>query len=361
MRICHLIDTLAMGGAEKVAALHARELARRGHEVTLLTYHPGNQLSGILSEKGVRVVETSGGKAGRVAKMRQLFRRERFNVVHAYKMRSAIWGGIASFDLVRPAWFIGQHYLEADPWAVRTMAYLLHGSQVAWIVPSNAAAASVRSSYGSDPQSIYMVPNPVDIQSFARTRVTAIAKSDLGIPSGTPVVSIVANLHPWKNHRMFLRTAQRVLKVVPDAVFLVIGRDQLQGTVQADCAAMGIDRSVRFLGYREDVPRLLEATDLLVVTSPDESFCLALAEACAMGVACVSTENGGAADVIVNGQTGVIVPRDDDSAMATAILGLLDDVDLRRLMGEAGRERVKAIFAIERITDCLEALYREAI
>lgn len=346
-----------MGGAEKVAALHARELNRRGHDVSLIAYHPGNQVTALLAGSSVEVVHVSAHPKERFVELRRLFRNKQFDVVHAYKVRSAIWGKCASVGLRPSAWFIGQHYLDSDPWKLRILAHLFHGQRIAWIVPSNAAATVVRRSYGADSSSIFLVPNPVDLSAFVRTRPADLAKKALGLQPDAPVVSIVANLHAWKNHGLFLRAARKVLQIRPDAVFLVIGKDQSNGAVQQHCATLGLDHAVWFLGYREDVPRLLEATDLLVVTSAEESFCLALAEAGAMSVPAVSTDNGGAREVLLNGQTGLIVPGDDEQALAAEILRLLNDNALSLAMGSAARNRVRELFSLETTVDLLEAIY----
>ncbi len=355
-----------MGGAEKVAALHARELTLRGHDVTLLAYHPGNQLSSLLGHSTVRVETVADKGVGRLAGMRALFSGSRFDIVHAYKSRGAVWAGAALTGLRRPAFFVGQHYLDSDPWIVRALTTATCGNPcnpdaIRWVVPSRAAASAVHRSYGAALARIAVLHNPVDLSVLQRLRTSAEAKRELGLEADVPVVSIVANLHPWKNHRMFLRVAARIVQARPETVFLSVGRDQLNGAVQAECEAMGLGSSVRFLGHRSDVPRLLEATDIALITSPDESFCLALAEAGAMGVCSVSTDNGGASDILLDGQTGVLVPRDDDSRMAAEVLSLLTDEQRCLSMGDSARLHVRRMFALETIVDKLETMYSNVI
>jgi glycosyltransferase involved in cell wall biosynthesis len=355
-----LIDTLAMGGAEQVAVICAGELAQRGHAVTVVAYHPVNDFVERLNEDGVETVLLSGHKPSRLVQLRRIFRQRKFDVVHAFKAPAVVWGICSTAGLEQPRWFGGHHALTSESRAVRWLCRLLDRRLEGWIVPSRATAGLVLRDFTRDSSRVHVVPNPVNLAAFQRQRTTTEAKQALGIAPDTAVVTMVANLHPWKNYPFFLQVARRVVDAGRDVLFLSVGRDGLGGAVQAECTARGLGGHVRFLGHVADVARVLEATDVAIITSEQESFCLALAEAGAMGVACVSTDNGGASEVLADGETGLIVPRDDEGALADAVLRLLHDAAKRAAMGEAAQRRARRLFSPETFADRLEEIYTRA-
>lgn len=359
LKICILIDTLAMGGAEQVAVLTACELSRQGHDIVLLAYHAQNDFADTLKLSGVKTILIKRSKIWRMRRLRRVFSECAFDVVHAYKATCLIWGVCASIGLKQGIWFAGHHALTSESLTVRALCRLLRSRFSGWIVPSEAAAVVTRHDYAVPDKAIHVVSNPVNLAAFQRQRDAAEAKRALGLSSDILVVTIVANLHPWKDYPFFLRMARRVALVRDDVIFLSVGRDLQHGEVHALCLAFGLESRVRFLGHRLEVASVLEATDIAVITSPMEAFCLALAEAGAMGLPCVSTDNGGAAEVLVSGETGFIVPLGDEEAFARRVRELLDDEALRLTMGGAARERVEARFALRRVIDQLLGVYSE--
>ena len=273
-----------MGGAEQVAVICACELAHRGHAVTVMAYHPGNDFVERLNRSGVETVLVSGAKPFRLAQLRRAFRHRRFDVVHAFKAPALIWGFCAAMGFTRSKWFAGHHALISESWKVRQFCQLLDSRLAGWIVPSKATAAVTYRDFAPGAGKVHVVPNPINLVACQRQRTTTQAKRAFGIAPGTAVVTMVANLHPWKNYPFFLRVAQRMVAANRDIVFVSVGRDELGGAVQAECAALGLSGHVRFLGHRSDVARVLEATDVAIITSGQESFCLALAEAGAMSI-----------------------------------------------------------------------------
>lgn len=361
LRICLLIDTLAMGGAEQVAVTCAVEFARRGHAVTLVTYHARNDFAGVLGAHPVRSILVAGGKVGRLGGLRRIFREGAFDVVHAYKATCLVWGLCAATGLKPAAWFGGHHALTSESWTVRQLCRLMRSRLRGWIVPSVAAAAVARRDYGVTEEMTRVVHNPVNLAVFQRRRDARAAKQALNLSPDSSVVTMVANLHPWKNYPFFLRLAQRAITVNRKVIFLSVGRDLQNRVIQAQSVAMGLGDRVRFLGHRSDVAAVLEATDVAVITSPMESFCLALAEAGAMGVPCVSFDNGGAGEVIVPGQTGFLVPLNDEEAFAARTEQLIGDDTLREAMGRAACERVTTRFSPERVGDRLMRIYTQRV
>src|SRR6185295_340029 len=133
-------------------------------------------------------------------------------------------------------------------------------------------------------------------------------RRELGMVELAPVVGIVGRLFPEKDHATFLRAAQRIADGRPDAQFLIIGEGVLQETIRMEIKRLGLDGQVHVLGNRRDVLALIRLMDVCVLTSVSEGFPNVLLEAGAVGTAIVTTAAGGAVEIVVDGETGYVVP-----------------------------------------------------
>jgi glycosyltransferase involved in cell wall biosynthesis len=131
--------------------------------------------------------------------------------------------------------------------------------------------------------------------------------------------------------------------------------------MEAKAKAMQLSEDVIFTGIRQDVPNILGLLDVFVLPSLWEGLPIALLEAMAAGLPVVATAVGGTPEVVVEGETGFLVPPRDPEALAEAILRLLREPDLRRRMGEAGRKRVAEHFSVEQMVQKTEALYEHLL
>lgn len=222
-------------------------------------------------------------------------------------------------------------------------------------------------------EKIRCVYNGVDLEDFKRTAVKADVRATLGAPDGAPLVLCVASLNAYKNHRMLLRAAGRVVARCPQCVFLLVGQDAQVvddterlgpktsnlGLLKSLAAEMGLEKNIVFAGPREDIPDILASTDVFVMPSWNEGLNSASIEAMAMEVPVVATSVGGLPEVVEDGKTGYLVASDNDEAMAARILELLGDRVKREAFGNAGRQRAERLFAIEQMVDAYSRIIEE--
>lgn len=181
--------------------------------------------------------------------------------------------------------------------------------------------------------------------------------------SRNPLVGIVARLGVGKGHETFLRSACRVHQVFPHVHFLVVGRAEDEEDRKREeklkflVKEMGLLTSVSFLGYREDLPDVMAALDLLVVATEAEPFGRVILEALASGKPVVGTASGGTPEVVRDGENGFLVPPGDEEAMAEAILKILRSPRQAKKMGERGRELLLSEFTLEAYVQKIETLY----
>jgi glycosyltransferase involved in cell wall biosynthesis len=224
-----------------------------------------------------------------------------------------------------------------------------------------------------EPDKIEVLHNAIDIKAWdARTSaIDSSLREELGIPHNRPVVGLVARLDPIKGQRAFLLAADLVAQACPDAVFLLVGvvRPTSRWAVFADyfrevealARRPTLQGRVLFAEWRTDLPRVMESLDILVQPSLRETFGRVLIEAMASRKPAVVTRVGGMPEIVVNGETGIVVPPEDPPALAAAVVSLLQDRARSQNMGEAGRRRVEERFTLPDRIRRLESIYNEML
>jgi len=363
VKIAIIIDKVMTGGAEWQAVLSAAELVRRGEDVELVAFYPGNDYAEFIRDRGVRLVQVAkpgGGMLSRIRALARHLRRGAFDVAHVFK-GPGFSGRLAAHLAGVPRVFAGYRGLAPMGLPARWFNWATARRTAGWIANSGAVRHVLVERCGIPAEKVHVVPNAVIASRFESrlTREESRARFGLG-PDDGAVVTILANLRGVKNHAMFLRVAKRLVEGGAAARFLVAGDGPEKDALHRAAADLGVTGYVRFLGKCQEVPELFRATDVCVLTSVSEGLPNVLIEAASVGVPCVSTDNGGAADVVVDGETGYLVAVDDDEAMAARIAEMLADPPRREQMGRAAREHVARRFSMEALGARLLAVYRDA-
>jgi glycosyltransferase involved in cell wall biosynthesis len=188
-------------------------------------------------------------------------------------------------------------------------------------------------------------------------------RCEWGLTAEHRVAMIVATLRPEKNHGRFLRVARAVAEHMPEARFVVVGDGGERAKLESYAQALGIRDVVRFAGVRRDVPQVLAAADVVTLTSDDrvETFPLALLEAMAAAQPIVATQVGSLEEMVIEGETGHLIPVDDESSFADALHRVLSDPVRARAMGEAGRRFVLQHFTAEQMVRAHESLFEQLL
>ncbi len=188
------------------------------------------------------------------------------------------------------------------------------------------------------------------------------ARSLLGITDASPIVGVVARLVRDKGHEHLLRAAPAILARHPETIFLFVGTGTLENELRALADSLHLGSSVRFLGFRDDVPEITTALTVSVLPSIDcDASSAALKEALACGVPAVATDIGGAGEILRDGVTGLVVPARDPGRLAAAVLSLLDDPEKAREMGRTGRRDVSLRFTPDRLATETLDVYRKVL
>ncbi len=196
---------------------------------------------------------------------------------------------------------------------------------------------------------VLVIPNGVDLQRFTSDGSNLRAEWELS--SQTPAFGVVAGLRPEKNLFRFLRVAHKVLSTLPDARAFVVGDGELRQELQAFSQQMDCAPRIVFTGALQDIPAVWRSLDVAVLTSDTEVLPMTLIEAAACGVPAVSTDVGAVRDVVLDGETGFVVPPEEEGALAERIVYLLQHPDERKRMGERARQHAEAHFDLRQMVE----------
>jgi glycosyltransferase involved in cell wall biosynthesis len=201
---------------------------------------------------------------------------------------------------------------------------------------------------------IRVVHNGIDIHRFNPGMSGAPFRQEYGIPADAPLLGMVGRFCEVKGQDRFLRVLARTLETVPDVWGVVVGgaifgEEDYAAKVYQLAHSLKIDHRVIFTGQLDEPVGALAALDLFIQPGDPEAFGLVNVEAMAMAKPVVAFNHGALPEIVVNGQTGVLIDSGDEEALAAAIVDLLRDPSLRLRMGQAGRARAVAEFAIDRV------------
>lgn len=363
MRVALIIDSLSKGGAERQVLYLAEELARLGCEVEVLYYYDEQysyeRLTG--SDVSFTLLSRRGGPLLLFRRMWRFLWRGSFDVVHAFKDQACIYGCLAAKAAGVPVVLAGYRCHYQGRGLTRLCHRLLNHTIQGWVVNSRAIAASLVEHIGTDPAKCHVIYNGIDADRFQVPLSPGEARSALGVAADVPIVTIIGRLRPEKNHALFLDMAAVVHGRMPRVRFIVVGDGEELEALEAQAKRLRIAPVVRFLGSRSDIPEILAATDVYVLTSRDEGLPNTVLEAMSAGRPVVCTEYAGVEEALEDGQQGFVVPNRDPAALAAHVCELLADPALREAMGRRGRERVAARFSRRALGEQSLKLYQDAL
>jgi glycosyltransferase involved in cell wall biosynthesis len=226
------------------------------------------------------------------------------------------------------------------------------------IAVSEAARTFLITGKGYPEAKVTVVANGRDFSLYQPGLWRDAVRAELGLAPSTPVVGVVGRLETQKGHAYLLDAWPAVRREIPDARLLVVGDGGLRATLEHRAHELGSAESVIFAGFRSDVPRMLDAMDVMVLPSLYEGMPLTAIEGSAMARPVVATAVDGTPEVVRDGQTGHLVPPANPAELTRAMLALLRDPDGARRMGQAGRDWVLTRFDVDRHVQATADVYR---
>jgi glycosyltransferase involved in cell wall biosynthesis len=294
------------------------------------------------------------GKA--VSRLREVIERARPSLVHV----NDIWWLPQTLRAVKGLGIPVLCHVRQEIQPRKVSRYRLPSADVVFAV-SRDVEASLQAG-GVKPERIHILHGGIDLARVPASSDGAEFRRRLGIPPAAPLLGTVANLFPRKGHDVMCH-ALSALRRRPEIHYLIVGagdpgyEQMLRKLVQS----LGLEGHVHFAGFQDPVYPALAAMDLYVHPAIMEGFGIALLEAMAMAKPVVATRTGGIPDIVVPGETGMLVTPGDSEALASAIDALLDDKSRWAALGQAGRKRVERLFTVDAMISKLVACYEAVI
>jgi glycosyltransferase involved in cell wall biosynthesis/2-polyprenyl-3-methyl-5-hydroxy-6-metoxy-1,4-benzoquinol methylase len=382
-KLLHVTSACTVGGCEGhvLALLGALDAARYERWLAYFEERPdeARPLLADFQALGIRTVDLRGrGRLDPLAVLRlySLLRRERFDLVHTHSLRAELAAAVATRfvsprpRLVRTVHNVDDFYLRPPTsWLARWSAHSLD----AIIAISDAVADHVKAHPGAPVEKITRIYYGIDAAPYTLTPALSQSEREFALPISPsphppippspiphrPTIGMVARLAPQKGHKVLLDALPAVIALVPDLRVELVGHEHLTSSAELRAYAerLGVAQHVRFLGYRDVSPALLHHWRVFVLPSLWEGFGLVLLEAMAAGKPVAASRVGPIPEIVLHGETGLLVEPGQPDSLAAALIELLENPERAARLGAAGRQRVADHFTLEKMVAETERLY----
>ena len=360
LRILHTESSQGLGGQEYRTLHECLGMKARGHQV-YLAVQPSGALFHKAQSAGLHVFPvrmTTVRWVKLIFTFLDLIKRFDIHIVNTHGSIDSWTGGIAArLAPTRPLLVRTRHKSTPVSRTVRhTILYRYLPHTV--ITTGKRIRETLISENGLREDRVVSIPTGVDLTSFYPREADLSFKRTLGIPLGHFVVGTVAFLRDYKGVEDFLSAAKIVLDGRDNVHFVIVGDGPEKSSLQETAQRFDIEKRVLFLGFREDVQDLLALFHVVVLSSiAAEGVPQALSQALAMKRAVIATNVGGIPEVIRHGETGLLVPPARPQELADKIAQVLDQVALRKKLGQTGQQIVVQKYSLDEMLNQTERLY----
>jgi glycosyltransferase involved in cell wall biosynthesis len=358
-----LIPQLARGGAEMVATEIANRVDRTRFDVEVCVGRRPElpDMRAALAKTGLRVIELDRTSVRNLRPWAGLVRHLRArptDILHAHTFGSNVWASVVGRLARTPAIIATEHTwsYEGQPARIFLDRHLV-GRNAAFVAVSELDRSRMIEIERVPAEVIRVIPN--GYLGAASAAGAPSLRAELGIEDEGLIVGTVAGLRPQKALDMLIRAFADVRERFPAAHLVLIGEGDERASLERLVASLGLAGAVTLLGDRPDAVGLMAQFDVFALSSAFEGSPLALIEAMWWSRPIVATSVGGIPEMIVDGESGLLVPPRSPRALGDAIARMLGDAGLRAALGARAREHAVAVHSIERCVGAWEGLYSE--
>jgi glycosyltransferase involved in cell wall biosynthesis len=371
IKILHLITDLDPGGAEMMLFKLISTIDPEAFESVVVSMTAVGSLGKKMEQSGRKVLSLDLPK-GRVSptgfiKLFQILKQEKPDILQTWMYHANLLGFLSNplFFPSRLVWNIRCSNVEFDRykrltyWVMKISAWL--SSFPAAIVVNSHTGADLHKDLGYHPKKWEVIYNGFDLNRFNIDPYAGMEiRRDLGLGTEDLIIGLISRFDYMKDHETFFSAARLITSKHPKVCFLLAG-EGVNPENKFFAPYLSEDRfrgRLFLLGYREDIPRIINALNISTSSSSGEGFPNIIGESMACGVPCVVTQVGDSAFLI--GETGIAVPPRDPTSLAGGWLNLIERKETgRKTLGLAARERIRVFFSIEKVAGQHEALYRQ--
>ena len=367
INVLYLITDLKYGGAQTVLMNLLEQLDTNHFQAQVVCLFGGSlPIGDELRARGIKVTDlqmTHPWRLDSLWRFYRLLKREKITILHTSLFHASLVGRlIGGFSRI-PVILTWRHNVSLGAgWRDLINRWTSKLDDCVVVVSEPARQAELRTS-GIPQDKIQLIYNAIDIGRYSQItpEIRKSTRESFGIANGTFLIGFVGRLHPQKGVEILLEAFARCHPEHKNSFLLIVGEGELQNRLEAYATSLGITNQILFLGSRKEIPEILVSLDLFVLPSLWEGLPMVLLEAMAAGLPVIATSVGGTPEVVVDGTTGYLVPPEDADKLATAILQLAENPELRMNFGKAGRARVEKNFSIREMVKKIEQLYRDLL
>lgn len=349
------------GGALQVVYL-MNGLVERGHGVALVCAK-GSAIENVARQSGIPVhpvrvlCDCDPSLSLRVY---SAVRKMKPDIVHLHSRRGAeVLGGVAARMARVPAVVLSRRV--DDRINMGLLGHLKYNVLPDRIVAISDGIRKVLRDCGIDEERLELVHSAVVTSRFQCNRDRDWFESEFGITQDAPVIGVIAQLIDRKGHKYLFSAVPDIVKAFPGARFLVFGKGPLKSQLEGLVREVGISEAVRFVGFRDDMERVMPNLDVVVHPALREGLGVSLLQAALVGVPIVASAVGGIPEIVRDGETGFLIPPEDADAISASVLKLLRDRDMASHFGENGRRLVHSEFSVDQMVEGNLRVYRDVL
>ncbi|GMU92480.1 MAG: glucosyl transferase [Candidatus Hydrogenedentota bacterium] len=358
MNILHIDDQLGWRGGEQQASYLIAGLTKLGHRCVVAGRAAGAFLrSGFDGAEVIRVAIPCWGEMDPISPtlLARAVRAYDIDILHAHSSHAATYACVAR-KLARRGRVVVSRRVDFPP--ARNAFSAWKYAQPDRIVAISQCINRVLRAYGVPESKLRVVMSGIDPD---RLNGPPIERDTLGIPGDAVLAGNVAALVGHKDHATLVAAMPAILREIPNFRLIVAGEGALRKPIESQIRELGVSHAVKLLGQRDDVPRLLRAMDLFILSSSEEGLGTSVLDAMACGVPVVATDAGGISEMVRNGETGLLAPPRDPAALAAAVVRMVRDADLRTRVKDAAAELVRDQFTVDRMVEGNLRVYEELL
>lgn len=354
-------SSTAVGGQELAVILHAEGLIKRGHELRLIL-EPDSPIARMAMDKQLPVTLMTMRKSQyprAIVSLRALLARHRPTILQVNSSRDSWIGAVAS-RLIRPRPKLLRIRHISAPLNRNLMTRLLyrHLFDMVVVTGGDKTRRELVERDGLAADRVAAFPIGLDVDHFRPAAPDRDLRLEFGLPKGHLLVGLISYLRSYKGHEYFIEAARIIATQRDDVTFVIVGEGPEEGSIRTKIGQLRLETRIRMLGFREDLLNVFRSFNVFAIPSVEgDTIPQVLMQALSVGIPVVSTTVGSIPDVVIQGETGFVVPPRDAAALAERIAVLLKDEALRARMGAQGRSLVERCYSLDRMLDRLELVY----
>ncbi|MDD2751774.1 MAG: glycosyltransferase family 4 protein [Candidatus Omnitrophica bacterium] len=370
-----IVTKLELGGAQKQLFELIQGLAQnKDFKLFLFTSQEGVLLDDFLKINGLTLRKSKCLERAinpwkdlwAIIEICRFIKKNNIKIVHTHSSKAGVLGRTAA-KLAGATCIIhtvhGWPFHQYQPWYLRNLYSFLEKQAAKFsdkliVVSHHDKEKGLRHSIGKGSQ-YHLIRYGINRNIFYQQPQTQTVRDEFGLRAASLLVTNISCFKPQKSPLDFIRVAGIVLQALPEVKFILIGDGMLRGRIEKLIRKLGLQEKIILPGWRTDIPRILSATDCLVLTSLWEGLPISVLEALASGCPVVATDTGGIKEVIREGKNGFLVPPKNTQALAEKLISLLKDNALRKTMSESSRNSLEDKFDLRESCARHQQLYRD--